>query len=225
MRTRYDILISMQVEHKYFADNYFDAFELKPDTNTNRSIQQFGLLAKKIQNTWYLFYQSEGPRKTDAESLVNKEFTFILNISDSAFEQYTSSDLIPKAKAIQFYAATIDNQFFSSSRYIESAKFDYNIQHTERPINIKLKKFKGEVLKDVAVVEPAVKKFALDVSETGEQAYDISENTLPITDERKREIFVFKNYFKDRFYGMVYFKVFPTVGDSSNRYSLVFEKK
>jgi hypothetical protein len=215
----------MQVEHKYFADNYFDAFELKPDSNTTRSIQQFGLLTKKIQNTWYLFYQSEGPRKTDPELLVNKEFTFIFNINDSGFEQYTNSDLVPKPNAIQFYAATIDNKFFSSSRFIEQAKFDYSIQHTDRPVNIKLKKFKGEVLKDIAVVEPAVKQYSFDVSATGEQPYDISENTLPITDERKREIFVFKNYFKDRFYGMIYFKVFPSTGDASNRYNLVFDKK
>ena len=225
MKTRFDILLSMHVEHKYFADNYFDAFELKPDSNTTRSMQQLGLLAKKIQNTWYLFYQSEGPRKTDAESLVNKEFTFIFYINDSGFEQYTSADVVPKPNAIQFYAATIDNKFFSSSRFIEQAKFDYSIQHTERPVNIKLKKFKGEVLKDVAVVEPGVKKYSFDVSATGEQAYDISENTLPITDERKREIFVFKNYFTNRFYGMIYFKVFPSTAEASNRYNLVFDKK
>lgn len=225
MRTRYDILISMQVEHKYFADKYFDAFELKPDDHTKKTIIQLGLLTKKVQNTWYLLYQSEGPWKTNPETLLNKEFTFIFNINDSGFEQYTSSDVIPKPDAIQFYAATIDNKFFSSSRYVESAKFDYNIQHSERPINIKLKKFKGEVLKDVAVVEPAAKKYEFDVSATGEQPYDISENTLPITDERKREIFVFKNYFNNRFYGMIYFKVFPSAGDTSNRYNLVFEKK
>ena len=225
MRTRYDILISMHVEHKYFSDKYFDAFELRPDDKTKRSIQQLGLLVKKIQNTWYMLYQSEGPWKTNPDTLLNKEFTFIFNISDSGFEQYTSADLIPKPKGIQFFAATIDNNFFSSSRYIESVKFDYNIQHTERPINIKLKKFKGDVLNDVAIVEPVVKKHPFDVTATGEQAYDISENTLPITDERKREIFVSKDYFKNRFYGMVYFKVFPSTGDSSNRYNLVFEKK
>lgn len=225
MRTRYDILISMQVEHKYFTDKYFDAFELRPDANTKKSLQQYGLLAKKLQNTWYLFYQSEGPWKTDPESLVNKEFTFFFHINDSGFEHYTSSSLIPKPDAIQFYAATIDNKFFSSSRYIEQVKFNYNIQHTERPVNIKLKKFKGEVLKDVSVVEPTSRQYSFDVSSTGEQPYDISENTLPITDERKREIFVFKNYYNDRFYGMIYFKVFPAVGDSSNRYNLVFEKK
>ena len=215
----------MQVEHKYFADKYFDAFELRPDEHTKRSITQFGLLTKKVQNSWYLLYQSEGPWKTNLETLLNKEFTFIFDINDSGFEQYTSADLIPKPKAIQFYAATIDNKFYSSSRFIEQAKFIYNIQHTDRPINMKLKKFKGEVLEDVAVVEPAVKEYVFDVSATGEQAYDISENTLPTTDERKREIFVFKNYFNNRFYGMIYFKVFPATGDTSNRYNLVFEKK
>ena len=224
MKTRYDILIAMKVEHKYFTDKFFDAFELIPDEKSKRTIQSLGLLTKKIQNTWFLLYQTDGPWKTTSDALINKEFTFILDIKDSSFEQYTNSDLIPKAKAIQFYAATIDNQFFSSSRYVESAVFDYNIQHTERPVNIKLKKFKGEVLKDVAVIEPSAKNFSFDVTLTGEQAYDISENTLPQTDERKREIFVFRNYFVNRFYGLIYFKVFPSVGENSNRYNLIFEK-
>jgi len=225
MKIRYDILLSVNVEHKYFIDKFFDAFELTPDEKTKRSIRGLGLLVKKIRNNWFLLYQSAGPRKTTMDALINNEFTFILNIRDNSFEQYTSPDLIPKAEAIQFYAATIDNQFFSSSRFIEPMAFDYSIQHTERPVNIKLKKFKGEVLKDVAIVEPSTKAYSFDVTVTGEQAYDISENTLPSTDERKREIFVFKSYFNDRFYGLVYFKVLPAAGENSNRYNLVFEKK
>jgi hypothetical protein len=225
MRTRYDILISVHVEHKYFFDKFFDAFELTPDPKTSRSIQRLGLLTKKIRNNWFLLYQSDGPWKTTMDALINKEFTFILNIKDNAFDQYTSPDLIPKAEAIQFYAATIDNQFYSSSRFIESLVFDYSIQHSDRPVNVKLKKFKGDVLKDVALVEPSTKTYPFDVTVTGEQAYDISENTLPATEERKREIFVYKSYFDDRFYGMVYFKVLPAAGENSNRYRLVFEKK
>jgi hypothetical protein len=224
MKTRYDILISVHVEHNYFTDKFFDAFDLTPDQNTKRSIQRLGLLPKKSRNNWFLLYQSDGPWKTTVDALINKEFTFILNIRDDSFEQYTNPDLIPRAEAIQFYAATIDNQFFSSSRFIEPMAFDYSIQHTERPVNIKLKKFKGEILKDVAVIDPSTKACSFDVNTTGEQAYDISENTLPLTDERKREIFVYKNYFNDRFYGMVYFKVLPAVSQNSNRYNLVFEK-
>lgn len=225
MKIRYDILISMHVEHKYFTDKFFDAFELTPDEKTKQTIQRLGLLTKKSSNNWFLLYQTDGPWKTTVDALINKELTFILNIRDNSFEQYTSDDLISKSKAIQFYAATIDNQFFSSSRFIEPMAFDYSIQHTERPVNIKLKKLKGEVLKDVAIVEPSTKVYPFDVTVTGEQAYDISENTLPLTDERKREIFVYKSYFNDRFYGMVYFKVFPAVSVNSNRYNLVFEKK
>jgi hypothetical protein len=225
MKTRYEVLISVHVEHKYFADGFFDAFELLPDANTKKSMQVFGILMKQIRNNWFLFYQSDGPRKTDPDLLVNQEFTFVLNIKDSGFEQYTSSDVLPKAEAIQFYAAAIDNQFISSTRFIEHEKFDYAIQHSERPVNIKLKKFKGEVLKDAAIVEPSVKTYAFDVTMTGEQAYDISENTLPVTEEKKREIYVYESYFSDRFYGVVYFKVFPASGANSNRYNLVFEKK
>jgi hypothetical protein len=225
MRTRYEPLISMQVDHNYFPDKFFDAFELIPVENTRQAIRQQGLLARKSRNNWFLFYQSEGPRKTDIDTLLDKEFTFIIKISDSSFSQYTNADAIPVSAAIQFYAATIDNRFFSTSRFIEEVKFDYTIQHTERPVNLKLQLFKGDVLKDVAVVEPSVKTYSFDVSATGEQAYDISENTLPITEEKKREIFVYKNYLSDRFYGMIYFKVFPAEAANSNRYTLVFEKK
>ncbi|HEV8273862.1 MAG TPA: hypothetical protein VGQ04_21265 [Chitinophagaceae bacterium] len=224
MRTRYDVLISVHVEHKYFTDRFFDSFELKPDKKTKTSIQYFGLLVKKIRNNWFLLYQSDGPRKTDTEALVNKEFVFILDIKDNAFDQYTNPDLIPKSKSIQFYAATIDNKFFSSSRFIEAPVFDYTIQHSERPVNIKLKKFKGEVLKDAAIIESSQKKYTFDLTATGEQAYDISENTLPPTDERKREIFVHESYFNDPFYGMLYFKVVQA-DKNTNQYNLVFEKK
>jgi len=225
MKTKYEVLVSVHVEHKYFPDGFFDAFELIPDEKTKSSIQAFGLMTKKVRNNWYLFFQSEGPRKTDSDSLVNKEFTFVLDIRDSGFDQYTSADLITKAKAIQFYAAAINNQFISSTRFIEHKKFDYMLQHSERPVNLKLKKFKGDVLKDVAIVEPSVKTYAFDVTVTGEQPYDISENTLPATEEKKREIYVYESYFSDRFYGVVYLKVFPPNGGNNNRYSLIFEKK
>jgi hypothetical protein len=224
MKTRYDVLISVHVEHKYFTDGFFDSFELKPDIKTKAAIQHFGLLAKKIRNSWFLLYQSDGPRKTSAGAFTNKEFVFILDIKDNAFEQYTNSDLIPKPRAIQFYAATIDNKFFSSSRFIEATVFDYTFQHSERPVNLKLKKFKGEVLVDASIVEPSKKIYSFDLRTTGEQAYDISENTLPFTDEKKREIFVYESYFDNRFYGMLYFKVFNS-GENTNRYNLVFEKK
>ncbi|MFL5773148.1 MAG: hypothetical protein ACJ75F_08320 [Flavisolibacter sp.] len=225
MRTRYDILISVHVEHKYFTDKFFDAFELVPDSQTSNTIQRLGLLTKKVRNDWFLFYQSIGPWQTNMNALVNKEFTFILNIKDDAFDQYTNPELIPKPEAIQFYAATVDSQFFSSSRFVESVVFDYQIQHTDRPVNIKLKKLKGDVLKDVAILEPTTKTFQFDVSPTGEQAYDISEDTLPATEEKKREILVYENYFNDRFYGMVYFKVLPVTNENSNQYALVFDKK
>jgi len=224
MKTRYDILISVLIEHKHFSDRFFDAFELKPDKKTKTSIQRFGLLEKKIRNTWFLLYQSVGPRKTNVDALMHKEFTFILDIKDNGFEQYTSSSVIPQPNAIQFFAATIDNQFFSSPRFIENTIFDYTIQHTERPVNIKLKKLKGEVLKDTSIIEPTIKTYTFDLTTTGEQAYDISENTLPFTDEKKREIFVHEGYFNDPFYGMLYFQVFQA-DENTNRYKLVFEKK
>jgi len=225
MRTRYDILVSLKVEHNYFTDKNFDDFELTPDEMTKKLISRLGLLVKKSRNNWFLLYQSEGPWKTNIDDLVNQEFVFIFNISDSSFEQYTNSEFIPKPGAIQFYASTIDTQFFSSSRFVELPEFDYSIQHTERPVNIKLKKFRGDILKDIAVVEAATKKYSFNVSETGEQAYDISENTLPITDERKREIFVYKKYKEEHFYGMIYFRIFPQANENSNKYHLLFNKK
>lgn len=224
MKTRYDVLISVHVEHNYFSDKVFDAFELSPDENTKKTIRHFGLMTKKILNNWFLFYQSEGPRKTDANALLDQDFTFVLDIMDSGFAQYTKADLIPKTSAIEFYAAAINNQFISSIRFIEYKKFNYTLQHTERPVNIKLKKFKGDVLVDAAIVEPSIKTYAFDVTATGDQAYDISENTLPATDEKKREIYVYENYFNNRFYGLLYLKVFPP-GANNNRYNLVFEKK
>jgi len=215
----------LHVEHNYFTDKFFDAFELTPDEKTTKAIRSSGLLARKSRDNWFLFYQTEGPWKTTPDALVNKEFVFAFTITDSSFEQYTNADFIPKPGAIQFYASTIDNQFFSSSRYVEPKVFDYTIQHSERPVNIKLNKFKGETLKDVAVTEPAIKKYPFDLSATGEQAYDISENTLPLTDERKWEIFIYENYSNAPFYGMIYFKVLPPAGENSNRYNLSFNKK
>ena len=237
MRTRYDILISLRVEHEYFSKKIrekekeivvydaFDAFELRPDTVTEVSLRNAGLLAKKSGSNWFLLYQTIGPWKTNMEDLVNKEFVFLFTIQDSSFAQYTNADFIPKVNSIQFYDATIDQNFSSRSRQIEMPLFDYDIQHTERPVNLKLMKFKGEILKDVSVIEPSVKKYSFDLSKTGEQAYDISENTLPLTKEITRYIFVYKNYFNAPFYGMIYFKVFPPVTENSNRYTLLFKQK
>ena len=225
MNIRYDILISLRVEHNYFADKFFDAFELMPDEDTQRSIRDSGLLTRKTQNSWFLLYQSKGPRGTTANALLNKEFTFILNIKDDSFAQYTSGQYIPEPNAIEFYAASIDNKLLSSSRFIEPPVFDYSIQHSERPVNITLKKFKGEILKDVAIVEPSVKFYSFDVTATGEAAYDISENTLPVTDAGKREIFVYEPYFANPFYGIIYFKVFQATNENTNQYNLLFEKK
>jgi len=234
MRTRYDILISLKIEHEYFYKenkkkekefDSFDSFELIPDTVTETLLRKEGLLVKKSKNNWFLLYQEIGPWKTNLESLVNKEFVFRFLILDSSFAQYTKEDFIPKVNSVQFYDATIDQNFSSRSRYIQMPLFDYDIQHTERPVNLKLMKFKGEILKDVSVIEPSEKKYSFDVSSIGEQAYDISENTLPLTKEITRYIFVYKNYFNAPFYGIIYFKVFPPTTKNSNKYTLLFKQK
>jgi hypothetical protein len=224
MRTRYDKLISLQVEHKYFANKLFDAFELIPDEKSMKSIRDGRLLIKKSQNTWVLLYQSKGPWETTVDAFVNKEFTFIFRIKDESFADYTHEDYLPGSKAVEFYAASINNKLFSSSRVIESPVFEYNIQHEERPVNLKLKKLKGEVLYDVSIIEPTTKSYKFDLS-ASEEAFDISENTLPVTDTRKQEIYVYRKYFDDPFYGVILFKVFPPAGQNSNQYNLLFEKK
>jgi hypothetical protein len=225
MNIRYDTLISLRIEHNYFTDKFFDAFELMPDEKTKKSIRNSGLLIKKSRNTWYLLYQSKGPWGITVDTLINKEFTFILSIKDDSFAQYTNDQYIPNPKAIEFYAASIDNKLLSSSRFIEPMVFNYSIQHSERPVNITLKKFKGEILKDVAIIEPSTKSYSFDVTATGEAAYDISENTLPVTDAGKREIFVYEPYFDNPFYGIIYFKVFQAASEKTNQYNLLFDKK
>src|SRR6266487_243829 len=143
MRTGYDILLSLTITHAYFKDKMFSGFELNPDKKTRVLINELKLLAKKRDNNWILFFQTEGPFATTLASLVDKEFLFTLKINDSLFYSVTNETYMHGKDEMLFFNSPINSVMVPEKRKVYLLKFNYTIHHLIRPVNIRITTAKG----------------------------------------------------------------------------------
>jgi|GEM_PF-4757110 len=225
MRIRYDILASATLSHTYFVDNKFEDFEIIPVGQTRVLMDQFGLLQVKQGGKWYLLYRSKGPKAEPFESFLNKEAQFILKITNADFYNITLPGYLPvQRKNTAFIVSRIDNTALPAMRDVHAFKFSYEIKSNARPVSVLHKKFSGEILLNKTIIDPEEKKVELDVTTSGEYAYDINEQVLP--DSSSPEIYYASEiYFSTPFYGIIYFKIVPVNDANSNHYEIKFEKK
>lgn len=231
MRTAYDILLSLTLNHLYFSDKVFENFELIPDKKTKRLINDLRLLPKKQKNNWSLFFQTEGPFATTHELLINKEFFFTLNISDPFFYNITSDDYLHEKGKMFSFNSPLNLEIVPEKRKIVPEErevlpiiFNYTIHEVVRPVNIKVIDYKGKELINDVVIESTVKEKKIDLTESGENIYNISEDTVPASNLLLEKIYAKEVINDDLFYGTVYFKVLSIDADPlANQYEINFE--
>lgn len=207
MRTAYDILVSLTVNHKYFSDKRFDGFELIPDRKTNSLINDLRLLTKKSGNSWFLLFQTQGVFAIDPLVLVNKEFLFSLEIKDSFFYSVTDEAYQHGNNEMLFFNSTIDEQIVPEKRKVYPLKFNYSIHHSVRPVNIVVTSSKGSELLNDTITEASVVDKEIDLTVNGENIYNISEDTVPAGSLTNERVFAKDVTGDNSFYGMVYFKI------------------
>jgi hypothetical protein len=222
MRTAYDILISLTVNHKYFYDNRFDGFELTPDMKTNTLINDLKLLTKKSSNNWFLLFQTEGTFAVDPLVLVNKEFLFSIEIKDSFFYSVTDEAYQHGNNEMLFFNSTIDDQIVPEKRKIYPLKFNYSIHHSVRPVNIVVTNSKGSELLNDTITDVTVRNKEIDLTINGENIYNISEDTVPAGSLTNERVFAKEVTGDNSFYGMVYFKIIAA-NPIAGKYQINFE--
>jgi hypothetical protein len=233
MMISYDLLLSLTVTHPYFLSKERDAdgkytynaafedFELIPDKKTGALMNSLKLIAKKINNTWNLFFQTAGPFATTAGSLVNKEFFFEMKITNDVFYKVTGSDYLPAPDEMLWFNSPIDSLMVPEKRKVqEPLKFDYTIHHDMRPVNIKVITSKGDEIINDTITDVLVKTDKIDVTAQGENIYNINEDTVPPGSLMNEKIFVKEATAPGSFYGMVYFKVLPVAANAANSFKI-----
>lgn len=227
MMISYDILLSLTVTHPAFLskesdaqghDKYIDAFEdfkLVPNKQTIALMNTLKLVAKKINNTWNLFFQTAGPFATTVNLLVNKEFLFEMKITNDIFYKVTGDDYLPATDEMLWFNSPIDLLMVPEKRKVQQPlKFDYTIHHDMRPVNIKVITAKGDEVIDDIITDVLVKTDTIDVTARGENIYNINEDTVPPGNLVNEKIFAKEMTGAGAFYGVVYFKVLPVAANA-----------
>jgi len=222
MRTTYDILLSLTVTHSFFSDKMFESFELVPDRKTAFLVNNFKLISKKQKNKWNLFLQTEGPFATTLTSLINKEFWFTFQITDTSFYSITNKSYLPSAGEMLFFDSPINAVVIPEKRKIYSLKFSYTIQHQQRPVNIRVTTAKGVELINDTIIDASAKQKQIDLSTNGENIYNISEDTVPPRNLENEKIFAKEYPADESFYGVIYFKILPVDANTGNQYQVNF---
>jgi hypothetical protein len=224
MRTAYDILLSLTINHQFFSDRVFENFELIPDKKTNALINDLKLIAKKQTNNWNLFFQTDGPFATTHASLSNKEFLFTLKINDSFFYSITDETYLHGKDEMLFFNSPLNSVIVPEKRKVYPLRFNYAIHHIVRPVNIKLTTSKGTELLNDTIIDANVKNKEIDLTGNGENIYNISEDTVPPGSLENEKIFAREMINTEPFYGTVYFKVLPVDANPvANQYQINFE--
>jgi|SRR5688572_21563156 len=224
MLTAYDILLSLTINHLYFSDKVFENFELIPNKKTNQLINDLKLVTKKQKNNWTLFFQTEGPFATTHELLNNKEFSFTLKINDPFFYSITDDAYLHDKDEMFYFNSPLNSVIVPEKRKVYPLKFNYFIHHIVRPINIKVTNYKGSELINDVIIESAVKEKEINIVQSGENIYNISEDTVPASSLVTEKIFAREMANDQPFYGTVFFKVLPTdTNPVANQYQINFE--
>jgi hypothetical protein len=236
MRTGYDILLSLAITHPYFLskdpdgeDGYkevFGDFELVPDKKTIALIKAMKLIPKKNDNTWNLFFQTEGPFATTVDSLINKEFYFEIKINNSTFYMVTNEDYLHGKDEMLWFNYPIDSIMVPEKRGLCPLQFDYAIHHTVRPVMIKVTTAKGTDIINETITDVTVEKKEIDLAAYGENIYNINEDTVPPGSLKNEKIFAKEARDGGAFYGIVFFKVLPVdVNSTANNFKINIKGK
>ena len=224
MKIVYDILLSLTISHDYFTSMLFEDFELVPNEKTNKILNEFRLFTKKNSNTWNLFFQKEGPCATTVDALADKEFWFALKINNSLFYSVTDDSYMNGKGELLYFNFSIDAEKIPERRKIRPLKFAYSINRDMRPVNIKLTTSK-KVIFDDRIDDPQQKSRDVDLTNEGENAYDITEDNIPPRNLQLEQMFAKEGFKGDFFYGTVYFKILPVNEKAAaNQYSIVIPK-
>ena len=171
-----------------------------------------------------MFFRTEGPYATTNESLLNKEFLFTLKINDPFFYSITDDAYLPGKNEMLYFNSPLDSVIVPEKRRVCPLKFDYTIHHALRPVNIKVTNARGTELLNDTIIEETVKSKEIDLSENGENIYNISEDTVPPVNLEHEKLFARERITSDPFYGSVYFKVLPVEANpAANQYQINFK--
>jgi hypothetical protein len=224
MRIAYDILLSLTIDHFYFSDKVFEGFALVPNNRTKALINDLKLITGKKNNCWNMFFRTEGPFATTHDSLLNKEFLFMLKINDPFFYSITDGAYLPGREEILHFNSTLNSVIVPEKRKVCPLKFDYTIHRAMRPVNIKVTNSRGTELLNDTITQETVKTREIDLSDNGENIYNISEDTVPPGSLENEKLFAKENVNGEPFYGTVYFKVLRVDTDPRvNQYEINFE--
>lgn len=233
MRVAYNILLSLTITHSYYRkkdpaapggyEEAFDDFELVADNRTASLIKEYRMVAKKINNSWHLFFQAEGPFAEVAGSFAGKEFVFELIIKDSAFYTITSDDYLHGNEEMFWFSAPIETTLIPEKRKVYAPlQFDYTIHKQLRPVTVKLSTAKGRLIKSETITDTGKLAMNIDLTKEGQNIYDINEEGQPPVMHEK--IFAGEVMHTDSFYGMICFKVLPPGDDGKgNEFNLHIE--
>lgn len=224
MRTSYDILLSLTVNHLFFADKVFENFELIPEKKTYGLINDLKLIIKKKNNNWSLLFQSEGPFATTQSSLVNKEFLFTIKINDPFFYSITDETYLHGKDEMLFFNSPLNSVIVPEKRKVYALKFDYKIHHDIRPVKLIVSNAKGTELLNETFVDANIKTREINLTENGENIYNISEDTVPPLSIETEKIYAKEKIGDEPFYGTVYFKILAANANAlANEYKINFE--
>ena len=224
MRTSYDMLLSLTINHLYFSDKIFEGFELIPEKKTTRLINNLKLIPKKRSNNWYLLFQTEGPFAATQASLVSTEFLFTLKISEPSFYSITDETYLHEKDEMLFFNSPLNSVIVPEKRKVYPLKFDYKIHHDARPVKIILSNARGTELINDTIIDTNVKSREIDLTINGENIYNISEDTVPPVSSENQKIYAKQITGNEPLYGAVYFKVLPQdVNAPTNQYKINFE--
>ena len=190
MRLSFDHLLTLFIKHDIYPeafpgtegslidDRTSGLLELVPEEKTEQLLIQNGLLLKKFKNSFQLFYQTEGPRKSDLKNLENTELYFKMHIKDMGFFSYTdASYLSPSLDKIVFFGPLADETVTPKVRTKLGLSFNYPLTNEMRPVQITVNSLGGENIVDKTITKAKIKFLQIDLAKAGTGAYSITEDT------------------------------------------------
>jgi hypothetical protein len=95
MRSKYEILLNVKIDHDYYNDDSFQGLELIPHPKTEKFFRNYKLLFKRQLNSYYIL--QEGLIEGDVwspliEIDIQKELVFLFKCNDEMFQMKTEGE-------------------------------------------------------------------------------------------------------------------------------------
>lgn len=100
MPTSYQLLCSVELLHSYFADNIMQNFRIFPDDDTQRILQQHGLMLRNHQNKLEIYFSPQKLSRAQFADL--PKLSFYIEVGDPYFHNYTQLPLDQNQKVYVF---------------------------------------------------------------------------------------------------------------------------